>query len=142
MKRGLHADVPLPWFAQNNLPTPSNVCFMVNAIWMLTEFTRDNGATLLLPYSHRFGHVCNKWVDSTSGELRYENESIRRYRTELESEGDPRLVAAEGPPGSLRRLPRLHLAQPRSQHHDGLEPARRLSRFYPGLARSRLHCLG
>ena len=101
LKRGLHADVPLPWFIQNNLPTQSNVCFMVNAIWMLNEFTRENGATLLLPHSHNFGHVCNKWVDPTSGKLRYENENIRRYRTKLESEGDNQLVASEGPPGSL-----------------------------------------
>ena len=101
LKRGLHVDVPVPWFAQNDLPTPRDVCFMVNAIWMLTEFSRDNGATLLLPYSHRFGHVCNKWPDPASGELRYENERVRRYRAELESEGDTRLVSAEGSPGSL-----------------------------------------
>jgi hypothetical protein len=47
----LHADVPIGWFARAGRPIP-DVCFMVNCIWMLTEFTRDNGGTVFLPCSH------------------------------------------------------------------------------------------
>jgi ectoine hydroxylase-related dioxygenase (phytanoyl-CoA dioxygenase family) len=50
---------------------------MVNCIWMLTEFTRENGATQLVPFSHRSG---------------------RLPRPEI---ADRHAVAAEGPPGSL-----------------------------------------
>jgi ectoine hydroxylase-related dioxygenase (phytanoyl-CoA dioxygenase family) len=73
---GLHADVPVGWFASAGRPIP-DTCFMVNCIWMLTEFTRENGATLLLPFSHHSRRVPRPGV---------------QYR---------HLVAAEGPPGSI-----------------------------------------
>jgi ectoine hydroxylase-related dioxygenase (phytanoyl-CoA dioxygenase family) len=73
---GLHADVPVGWFVGQGLPVP-NVCCMVNCIWMLTEFTRENGATLLLPFSHHSRRTPRPGI---------------AYR---------HLVAAEGPPGSI-----------------------------------------
>jgi ectoine hydroxylase-related dioxygenase (phytanoyl-CoA dioxygenase family) len=73
---GLHADVPAGWFARQGRPVP-DVCFMVNCIWMLTEFTKENGATLLLPFSHHSRRVPRSGVE---------------YR---------HLVPAEGPPGSI-----------------------------------------
>lgn len=53
---GFHADVPAGWFARSGRPVP-DVCFMVNCIWMLTEFTRDNGGTLLMPFSQHSRRV-------------------------------------------------------------------------------------
>jgi ectoine hydroxylase-related dioxygenase (phytanoyl-CoA dioxygenase family) len=72
----LHADVPVGWIVRNGLPVP-DACFVVNALWMLSEFTRDNGATLLMPFSHRAPRLPRPGVT---------------YR---------HLVAAEGPPGSV-----------------------------------------
>jgi ectoine hydroxylase-related dioxygenase (phytanoyl-CoA dioxygenase family) len=46
--QSLHTDVPLGRFPQ---PLP-DVCFVLNTIWMLNDFTRRNGATLLMPFSH------------------------------------------------------------------------------------------
>lgn len=46
--QNLHVDVPLGRFPQ---PMP-DVCFLLNSLWMLTDFTRENGATLLMPFSH------------------------------------------------------------------------------------------
>jgi ectoine hydroxylase-related dioxygenase (phytanoyl-CoA dioxygenase family) len=73
---GLHADVPVGWFAAHGRPIP-DVCFLVNCIWMLTEFTRENGATRLMPFSHH---------------------SRRQPRSGVEYR---HLVSAEGPPGSI-----------------------------------------
>jgi fumagillin biosynthesis dioxygenase len=73
---GWHADVPVGWFASQGRPIP-DLCFMVNCIWMLTEFTRENGGTQLIPFSHRSRGVPRSGVD-------YKN-----------------AVAAEGPPGSI-----------------------------------------
>ena len=98
---GLHADVPIPSFAEEGLPTPRDVCFFVNTIWMLTDFSRENGATRLLPCSHRFGTVPNKWPDPQTGELRYVSDEIRQFRAQLESPDDDQLVTAEGPAGSI-----------------------------------------
>jgi ectoine hydroxylase-related dioxygenase (phytanoyl-CoA dioxygenase family) len=72
----LHADVPVGWFASQGRPIP-DLCFMVNCIWMLTEFTRANGATLLMPFSQHSRRQPRHGV---------------QYR---------HLVAAEGPPGSI-----------------------------------------
>jgi ectoine hydroxylase-related dioxygenase (phytanoyl-CoA dioxygenase family) len=73
---GLHADVPVGWFASCGRPIPE-ACFMVNCIWMLTQFTRENGATRLMPFSHHSRRVPRPGVE---------------YR---------HLVSAEGPPGSI-----------------------------------------
>lgn len=72
----LHADVPVGWFASQGLPIP-DVCFMVNCIWMLTEFTRENGATRLMPFSHHSRRLPRRGVE-------YQH-----------------LITAEGPPGSV-----------------------------------------
>ncbi len=72
----LHADVPIGWFPQSGLPVP-DACFIVNSLWMLTDFTLENGATRLMPFSHHSRRVPRGGVD---------------YK---------HLVAAEGPAGSI-----------------------------------------
>lgn len=72
----LHVDVPLGWFARAGLPLP-NVCLALNCVWMLTDFDRENGGTLLMPFSHHARRVPREGV---------------AYR---------HLVAAEGPAGSI-----------------------------------------
>jgi len=47
-----HADVPLGWFAANKKPMV-DLCFAINCLWMLTDFTKENGATKIVPFSHR-----------------------------------------------------------------------------------------
>ena len=96
---GIHADVPLGWFAEQGLPPPENISFIVQCNWMLTDFTRENGATLILPMSHRL-EVPNMWPGE-NGEMRYMNDRVRGIRAELE-DGDPvgHMVAAEGGAGS------------------------------------------
>lgn len=96
---GIHADVPLGWFAEAGLPMPGNICFLVQCNWMLTDFTAENGATELLPLSHLM-EAPNMWVGD-DGEPRHMNDRVKRLRKELES-GDPmgHLVAAEGTAGS------------------------------------------
>ncbi|MDP7578054.1 MAG: phytanoyl-CoA dioxygenase family protein [SAR202 cluster bacterium] len=97
---GLHADVPLGWFAEQGLPVPQNITFTIQCAWMLTDFTYKNGATLLLPNSHHMG-IPNMWLDD-DGEERFMNERVRLLRKEIE-DGDPnhRLIAAEGMAGSV-----------------------------------------
>lgn len=72
----LHADVPVGWFPRHGRPIP-DVCFVVNTIWMLTEFTRENGGTQFLPFSQHSRRVPRPGVE---------------YR---------HFVTAEGPPGSV-----------------------------------------
>ena len=85
-QHALHADVPLGWFAQQGLPIPRNICFGLQLIWLLTDFTRENGATALLPVSHVLDPP-NKWPND-DGEMMYYNDEVRRLRQEIE-EGDP-----------------------------------------------------
>ena len=96
----LHADVPLGWFAEQGLPVPRNICFLLSCNWMLTGFTRDNGGTQFLPMSHRL-EVPNRWPDDT-GNMRFMNDRVRLLREEIE-DGDPmgRLMTAEGAAGSV-----------------------------------------
>lgn len=95
----LHADVPMAWFGEQGLPVPRNICFLVQCQWMLTDFTRENGATQLLPMSHLLGPP-NKWPDE-NGEFQYMNDRVRLLREEIEN-GDPmgRLATMEGSAGS------------------------------------------
>ena len=51
-----HADVPVGWFPQSGLPVP-DACFIINSIWMLTDFSLENGATQLIPYTHHSRRV-------------------------------------------------------------------------------------
>ena len=57
-----HADVPVGWFPQSGLPVP-DACFIVNSLWMLTDFSRENGATQLIPYTHHSRRVPRPNVD-------------------------------------------------------------------------------
>jgi ectoine hydroxylase-related dioxygenase (phytanoyl-CoA dioxygenase family) len=55
----LHGRNPLPGFGQQGLHadwparTAPNVCHVVTALWMLDDFTVENGATRVVPGSHR-----------------------------------------------------------------------------------------
>jgi ectoine hydroxylase-related dioxygenase (phytanoyl-CoA dioxygenase family) len=52
-----HADVPLSgWFTENRRPFPEN-CPCVQTIWALTDFSKENGATEIVPFSHRSGRM-------------------------------------------------------------------------------------
>ncbi len=71
-----HADVPVGWFPQSGLPVP-DTCFITNSLWMLTDFSRENGGTQLIPFSHHSRRAPRPDVDY-------------RHR-----------VSAEGPAGSV-----------------------------------------
>ena len=60
--QSFHADVPVGWFPQSGLPVP-DACFIVNSLWMLTDFSRENGATQLIPYTHHSRRVPRPNVD-------------------------------------------------------------------------------
>jgi hypothetical protein len=54
---GLHGRNPLPGFGQQGLHSdclraPGNECILITALWMLDDFTPDNGATRVVPGSH------------------------------------------------------------------------------------------
>jgi len=51
-----HSDLPVSgWWDKNGRPYPSD-CPSVQTIWALTDFTADNGATGVVPFSHTAGH--------------------------------------------------------------------------------------
>jgi len=55
---GMHGRNPLPGFGQQGLHSdcmraPGNECILISAIWMLDDFTKENGATRVVPGSHR-----------------------------------------------------------------------------------------
>jgi ectoine hydroxylase-related dioxygenase (phytanoyl-CoA dioxygenase family) len=55
---GLHGRNPLPGFGQQGLHAdclrgPENECILISAIWMLDDFTLENGSTRVVPGSHR-----------------------------------------------------------------------------------------
>jgi ectoine hydroxylase-related dioxygenase (phytanoyl-CoA dioxygenase family) len=65
----LHGRNPLPGFGEQGLHTDSRPrargepASVLTAIWMLDEFTRDNGATRVVPRSHRLlGAVPKAWA--------------------------------------------------------------------------------
>ena len=74
--QGLHVDAPYGWFLKNGFPVP-DVNLLVNSLWMLTDFTRENGGTRVIPFSHHARRSPRKSVT-------YEHQ-----------------VAAEGPAGSI-----------------------------------------
>jgi hypothetical protein len=94
----LHADSPMGWFAEQALPIPRNLCFLVQCNWILTDFTIENGATQFLPISHLLDPP-NKWLED--GEEKFLNDRVRHLRAEIEN-GDPmgRLMTAVGSAGS------------------------------------------
>jgi ectoine hydroxylase-related dioxygenase (phytanoyl-CoA dioxygenase family) len=60
---GWHADVPMGWFAANRKPRV-DLCFAINCLWMLTDFTTANGATRIMPFSHRSHHEPQRLKDA------------------------------------------------------------------------------
>ena len=55
---GLHGRNPLPGFGQQGLHSDclrgqGNECILITALWMLDDFTPENGATRVVPGSHR-----------------------------------------------------------------------------------------
>jgi ectoine hydroxylase-related dioxygenase (phytanoyl-CoA dioxygenase family) len=55
---GLHGRNPLPGFGQQGLHSDclrgqDNECILITALWMLDDFTPDNGATRVVPGSHQ-----------------------------------------------------------------------------------------
>ena len=73
----VHFSVPLDWMVSSGLPVPANTCFLITFSWMLTDLTRDIGATLYIPYTHHTPRV-----PKPGREYKYQ-------------------IAAEGPAGSL-----------------------------------------
>lgn len=54
LKESLHADYPF-YSAEQSLPAGIGSPFTIQCIWMITDFTEQNGGTPLLKGSHRFG---------------------------------------------------------------------------------------
>jgi len=55
---GMHGRNPLPGFGQQGLHSDclrgrENECILITALWMLDDFTPENGATRVVPRSHR-----------------------------------------------------------------------------------------
>ena len=62
---GLHGRNPLPGFGQQGLHSDclrgqENDCFMITALWMLDDFTPENGATRVVPGSHRITRLLSR----------------------------------------------------------------------------------
>jgi ectoine hydroxylase-related dioxygenase (phytanoyl-CoA dioxygenase family) len=62
---GLHGRNPLPGFGQQGLHSdclrgPGNECILITALWMLDDFTPENGATRVVPGSHRIARPLPK----------------------------------------------------------------------------------
>jgi hypothetical protein len=73
----VYLSVPLDWMVSSGLPVPNNTCFLITFSWMLTDLTRDIGATFYIPYSQHTTRA---------------PQPGRQYKYQ---------VAAEGPAGSL-----------------------------------------
>ena len=58
----LHADLPMLTRRETPFPTPK-VCFLLNCLWMLDDFTKENGATRVMPFSHHAGIAPRAEVD-------------------------------------------------------------------------------
>ena len=72
---GWHADSPLDWFSKNK-KSMVDLCFGMNCLWMLTDFTPQNGATRVLPRSHRsLRHPCGGETGE-DGQKRFANEVV------------------------------------------------------------------
>ena len=54
--QNLYADVPIGWFPQSGLTIP-------DCIWMLTDFTLENGATQVMSFSHHSRRTPRSGVD-------------------------------------------------------------------------------
>jgi ectoine hydroxylase-related dioxygenase (phytanoyl-CoA dioxygenase family) len=70
---GWHCDVPMNWFPANNKPMV-DLCFGMNCLWMLTDFTKENGATRVVPMSHTSKRHPYGSVKGSDGQERFESE--------------------------------------------------------------------
>jgi ectoine hydroxylase-related dioxygenase (phytanoyl-CoA dioxygenase family) len=62
---GLHGRNPLPGFGQQGLHSDclreqENECILITALWMLDDFTQENGATRVIPGSHRITRLISR----------------------------------------------------------------------------------
>jgi len=62
---GLHGRNPLPGFGQQGLHADclrgrENDCILITALWMLDDFTLENGSTRVVPGSHRITRPISK----------------------------------------------------------------------------------
>ena len=76
-----HADWPYNQTNASNVKAPYPDClFHLSSIWMLTDFSAENGGTLLIPGSH------NTTDNPSKGDLEdFDNEAV--YPTEIHAEG-------------------------------------------------------
>jgi len=81
---GLHADWPFGQGYDFSIPAPyANAPLLLTSIWMLTPFTRNNGATIVVPGSH-------KAENNPTGDSRL-----------VPGQTHPSEIQAEGEPGSV-----------------------------------------
>jgi ectoine hydroxylase-related dioxygenase (phytanoyl-CoA dioxygenase family) len=76
---GLHGRNPLTGFGQqglhaNCLRGPDNDCILITALWMLDDFTPENGSTRVIPGSHRIARPLAR--DFAQPLARHPNERI------------------------------------------------------------------
>lgn len=76
---GMHGRNPLPGFGQQGLHSDclrarDNECILITALWMLDDFTPENGATRVVPGSHRFMSLLSK--DLAQPHARHRDEKI------------------------------------------------------------------
>jgi ectoine hydroxylase-related dioxygenase (phytanoyl-CoA dioxygenase family) len=62
---GMHGRNPLPGFGQQGLHSDclrgrDNECVLITALWMLDDFTPGNGATRVVPGSHRIASLLSR----------------------------------------------------------------------------------
>ena len=83
LRRGLHTDWPYNRKDDSAYlklcQCPVEVPVLINTLWMLTPFTEENGATAVVPGSHRYGKFPGTDVDL---------DRFARYPTELQATGE------------------------------------------------------
>ncbi len=109
----LHADGPAGVFARAGLPAPGQWP-VINSLLMLSEFTRENGGTLLMPFSHHSGRL-----------PRPEGRQVQVIWSR------PKEISWHN-----RHLYRLDLARRWRQYHQGPASDRRVDRLSRNLART------
>ena len=81
-RRGLHCDWPYNQsedYSGKLFTGFPEVPVLINTLWMLTPFTEENGATAVVPGSHRYGRFSGSGVDLNN---------FARYPTELQATGE------------------------------------------------------
>jgi ectoine hydroxylase-related dioxygenase (phytanoyl-CoA dioxygenase family) len=76
---GMHGRNPLPGFGQQGLHSDclrwqEDKCILITALWMIDDFTPDNGATRVVPGSHRITRPLSR--DLTQPLARHRDEKI------------------------------------------------------------------